>query len=41
MSWSYVDATSFTLMERLGIDAAFALDRHFAQRGFRVVPASG
>jgi len=31
--WSYIDATSFALMEREGIDTAFAFDRHFAQRG--------
>jgi uncharacterized protein len=31
--WSYVDATSFALMEREGIDTALAFDRHFAQRG--------
>jgi predicted nucleic acid-binding protein len=31
--WSHVDATSFALMEREGIDIALAFDRHFAQRG--------
>lgn len=38
--WSYVDATSFALIERDGGDEAFAFDAHFAQRGLRVVPAS-
>lgn len=37
-SWSYVDATSFALMEHEGIEEAFAFDRHFAQRGLRVLP---
>lgn len=32
-SWSYVDATSFALMEREKATVAFAFDRHFAQRG--------
>lgn len=31
--WSYVDATSFALIERENIDMALAFDRHFAQRG--------
>jgi len=34
--FSYVDATSFSLMERLGISSAFAFDRHFAQYGLAV-----
>jgi len=34
---SAVDATSFTLMRRLKIRAAFAFDQHFAQAGFRVL----
>jgi predicted nucleic acid-binding protein len=37
-SWSYVDATSFALIEREGGGEAFALDAHFAQRGLRVLP---
>lgn len=37
-SWSYVDATSFALIERDGGGEAFALDSHFAQRGLRVLP---
>jgi len=36
--WSYVDATSFALLEREGTDEAFAFDAHFGQRGLRVVP---
>jgi uncharacterized protein len=36
--WSYVDATSFALIERDGGGEAFALDSHFAQRGLRVLP---
>jgi uncharacterized protein len=37
--WSYVDATSFALLERGGESEAFALDAHFSQRGLHVVPA--
>jgi predicted nucleic acid-binding protein len=37
--WSYVDATSFALIERDGGGEAFAFDTHFAQRGLRVLPA--
>jgi len=36
--WSYVDATSFALMERDGAGEAFAFDAHFSQRGLRVLP---
>jgi len=36
--WSYVDATSFALIERDGGGEAFSLDTHFSQRGLRVVP---
>jgi len=36
--WSYVDATSFALIEREGVQDAFAFDNHFAQRGLAVVP---
>lgn len=38
-SWSYVDATSFALIERDGGGEAFAFDAHFAQRGLRLLPA--
>ena len=34
--WSLTDATSFAVMERLGIDQAFAFDRNFAQFGWTV-----
>lgn len=37
-AWSYVDATSFALMDREGCREAFAFDRNFLQRGLRVVP---
>src|SRR5436190_20027920 len=36
--WSYVDATSFALIERDGGGPAFAFDAHFTQRGLRVFP---
>jgi predicted nucleic acid-binding protein len=36
--WSYVDATSFALIERDGVGEAFAFDAHFSQRGLRVLP---
>ena len=36
--YSYTDATSFAVMERLGIEAAFTFDRHFVQYGFEVLP---
>jgi len=36
--WSYVDATSFALIERDGGGEAFAFDAHFSQRGLRVHP---
>jgi predicted nucleic acid-binding protein len=35
--WSYVDATSFALLER-GESSAFAFDAHFSQRGLQLVP---
>lgn len=38
--WSWVDATSFALMEREGISTAFAFDEHFTQRGLAVVPGA-
>lgn len=38
--WSYVDATSFALLEREGGNEAFAFDAHFGQRGLRVLPES-
>lgn len=38
--WSYVDATSFALIQRHDGDEAFAFDAHFAQRGLRLWPAT-
>jgi predicted nucleic acid-binding protein len=38
--WSYVDATSFALLERHDGEEAFAFDAHFGQRGLRVLPPS-
>lgn len=35
--WSYVDASSFALMESEGTSEAFAFDRHFVQRGLTLV----
>ena len=32
--FSLTDATSFAVMERMGIPTAFTFDRHFAQYGF-------
>lgn len=37
-TWSYVDATSFALMDREEATEAFAFDRHFIQRGLNVIP---
>ena len=37
-SCSFVDATSFAVMERLGTRVALTLDRHFRQAGFEVAP---
>jgi predicted nucleic acid-binding protein len=36
-AWSYADATSFVVMERLGIQYAFTFDSDFAQYGFTVL----
>lgn len=38
-SLSLVDLTSFELMRELGLDAALALDPHFAEQGFVLLPA--
>jgi predicted nucleic acid-binding protein len=35
---SLVDCVSFDVMRRLRIERAFALDQHFADRGFECVP---
>lgn len=36
--FDYIDSTCFAVMERQEIEAAFSFDRHFAQRGFRLLP---
>ena len=36
-AFSYTDATSFAVMERLGLKTAFAFDPHFRQYGFQLV----
>ncbi len=35
--YSYTDATSFAVMERMRIRRAFAFDRHFEQYGFELI----
>lgn len=37
--FSFADCTSFMVMKRLGLDTAFAFDRHFREMRFTVVPA--
>ncbi len=37
-TYSPVDCLSFTVMRRMGLEVAVALDDHFRQEGFRVVP---
>jgi predicted nucleic acid-binding protein len=37
--FSYVDATSFIAMRRLGLAEAFTYDHHFLVSGFRLVGA--
>jgi predicted nucleic acid-binding protein len=39
-TFSYTDATSFAVMERLGLRKVFAFDPHFQQYGFQVVGPS-
>ncbi len=38
--FSYVDAVSFALMQKMEITKAFTFDRHFATAGFVCVPQS-
>lgn len=38
--FSFVDAMSFAVMERLGIQIALSLDNHFRQYGWQTVPLS-
>lgn len=35
---SLVDCTSFEIMRQLGIQRAFAIDRHFSNQGFERIP---
>ena len=35
---SLVDCVSFRIMRRLGVRSAFAVDEHFREQGFRVLP---
>lgn len=35
--FSFIDATSFAVMHRYGINLAFTFDRHFKQYGFETV----
>ena len=37
--FTYTDATTFAVMERLGIGLVFAFDQHFAQYGFEAYGA--
>jgi hypothetical protein len=36
--FSFVDCTSFALMRQLDLPEALALDHHFAQAGFMILP---
>lgn len=36
-TYTYADAASFAVMERLGLKTAFAFDPHFRQYGFQVL----
>ncbi len=38
--YGFTDCTSFAVMNRLGIDTAVAVDDHFRQAGFVVLPPS-
>ncbi len=39
--WDWIDCISFEIMEERGIKAALALDKHFRQAGFRLLPGFG
>ncbi len=36
--FDFIDSTCFAVMEKQGIETAFSFDRHFAQRGFQILP---
>jgi uncharacterized protein len=36
-NWSYVDCTSFVIMQKLGIKEALTADHHFEQAGFTIL----
>lgn len=36
--YSFTDCTSFALMKRLGVRTAAAVDAHFRQAGFKILP---
>lgn len=36
--FDFIDSTCFAVMERQDIAEVFSFDRHFAQRGFRLLP---
>ena len=36
--WGMVDCFSFVVMEKYNIKAALAVDKHFMQAGFRIIP---
>lgn len=38
--YSFTDCTSFTVMRRLGVKTALALDEDFVHEGFEVLPAA-
>ncbi len=40
-TFSLIDATSFVVMKRLGIDTAITFDRHFQQYGLKVLGPDG
>ncbi|MBI5239960.1 MAG: PIN domain-containing protein [Elusimicrobia bacterium] len=36
--FDFVDSTCFAVMDKQGIDTAFSFDKHYSQRGYRLVP---
>lgn len=36
--FDFIDSTSFAVMKKQGVENAFSFDRHFAQRGFQILP---